>query len=142
VKRPIRDEELLTRFEDASLPLSDFHHAEHLRVAFLYLRQYPLLDVLARFPAALQRYAAAHGKAGLYHQTISWAFLFIVQERMAAGGEPGVWEEFAARNPDLLAGKEAVLKKYYRDETLESPVARERFLMPDAWLRNGPGSAN
>jgi hypothetical protein len=137
VKRPIRDEELLSSFEDTSLPLSDFHHAEHLRVAFLYLRRYPLLDVLARFPSALQRYAAAHGKAGLYHQTISWAFLFIVQERMAAGGGTKGWEDFAARNLDLFAGQDAVLGKYYREQTLGSPAARERFLMPDRWLQDG-----
>ena len=137
MKRPIRDEELLSRFEDASLPLSDFHHEEHLRVAFLYLLEYPLLNVLGRFPAALQRYAAAHGKAGLYHQTISWAFLFIVQERMAAEGKTEGWEDFAARNLDLLAGKDAVLRKYYREETLDSPAARERFLMPDRWLPDG-----
>jgi len=134
----MQDEELLSKFEDTSLPLSDFHHEVHLRIAFLYLRRHALLEVLERFPAALQRYAAAHGKNGLYHQTISWAFLFIVHERMSAGGKTETWEEFAARNPDLIAGKTAVLAKYYRDETLSSPAARERFLMPDRWLRNEP----
>src|SRR5579863_8345858 len=100
----MHDDELLSKFEDTSLPLCEFHHEVHLRVAFLYLRRYSLLEVLERFPTALQRYAAAHGKNGLYHQTISWAFLFIVHERMAAGGT-GTWEDFAARNPDLFAGK-------------------------------------
>lgn len=130
------DEELLAKFEQGTLPLGDFHHAEHLQVAFLYLRRYPLLDVLGRFPTALQRFAAAHGKAGLYHQTISWAFLFIVQERMAEV-DAETWEEFAARNTDLFAGKDAVLGKYYCEATLNSTAARERFLMPNRWLGNG-----
>jgi len=135
----MQDEELLSKFEDTSLPLSNFHHEEHMRVAFLYLRQYPLLDVLARFPAALQRYAAAHGKHGLYHQTISWAFLFIANERMsAAGSEAETWEEFKKRNGDLMQGSKSTLAKYYRDETIASPAAREYFVMPDRWMRDEP----
>ena len=135
----MQDEELLSKFEDTSLPLSNFHHEEHVRVAFLYLRRYPLLDVLARFPASLQRYAAAHGKNGLYHQTISWAFLFIVNERTSAAGAAGeTWEEFKQRNSDLLQGSKSTLAKYYRDETIASPAAREYFVMPDRWLGEKP----
>jgi hypothetical protein len=134
----IQDEELLSKFEDTSLPLSEFRHEEHLRVAFLYLRRHALLEVLKRFPAALQRYAAAHGKTGLYHQTISWAFLFIVHERMAAGGETETWEEFKQRHGDLLEGSKSILAKYYRDDTIASPAARHYFVMPDRWLQNDP----
>jgi hypothetical protein len=135
----MQDEELLVKFEDTSLPLPSFRHEEHVRVAFLYLRRYSLLDVLARFPAALQRYAAAHGKNGLYHQTISWAFLFIVNERMAAAGAAEEnWERFKQRNSDLLQGSKATLAKYYRDETIASAAAREYFVMPDRWLGNEP----
>ena len=135
----MQDEELLSKFEDTSLPLSNFHHEEHVRVAFLYLRRYPLLDVLVRFPALLQRYAAAHGKNGLYHRTISWAFLFIVNERTSAAGAAGeTWEEFKQRNNDLLEGSKSTLAKYYRDETIASPVAREYFVMPDRWLGEKP----
>lgn len=134
----MQDEQLLSKFEDTSLPLSEFRHEEHVRVAFLYLRRYPLLEVLTRFPAALRRYAAAHGKNGLYHQTISWAFLFIVNERMAAGEAAETWEDFKRRNNDLLQGSKTTLAKYYRDETIASPAAREYFLMPDRWLGNEP----
>jgi hypothetical protein len=125
------DEELLARFEDTSLPLECFHHEEHVRVAFLYLRRYTLLEVLARFPAALKRYAAANGKGGLYHETISWAYIFMIRERMIERDGVGQsWEEFKESNRDLFEGK-TVLAKYYRDETIGSEVARERFVMPD-----------
>lgn len=134
----MQDEELLSKFDDTSLPLSEFRHEEHLRVAFLYLRRHALLEVLERFPAALQRYAAAHGKHGLYHQTISWAFLFIVHERIAAGGKTATWEEFKHRNGDLLQGSKSTLAKYYRDDTIASPAARQYFVMPDRWLQNDP----
>jgi hypothetical protein len=41
------------------------------------------------------------------------------------------WAEFAAGNPDLLHHKDGILKKYYRDETLSSEVARGSFVFPD-----------
>ena len=61
----MRDEQLVKMFEDGSLPVADFGHEQHVRLAFLYVCRYPLLEVLARFPANLKRYAAAHGKHGL-----------------------------------------------------------------------------
>ncbi|HEY0705014.1 MAG TPA: hypothetical protein VGD60_19780 [Candidatus Acidoferrales bacterium] len=130
------DDELLEQFEDTSLPLASFHHEEHVRVAFLYLRKYPLLDVLARFPANLQRFAAAHGKAGLYHQTISWAYLFLISERIAANDGAKAWHSFKEQNPDVLDRTKPILAKYYRTETLASPAARERFVMPDRLVRD------
>ena len=33
------DEKLLAALEDASLPDADFRHRDHLRAAYLYLRQ-------------------------------------------------------------------------------------------------------
>ena len=43
----------------------------------------PPLDALARFTAGLQRFATFHGHPGLYHETITWAYLFLIHERMA-----------------------------------------------------------
>jgi hypothetical protein len=126
----LRDEDLLQKFEDCSLPLASFHHEEHVRVGYLYLRRYPLLDVLARFPANLRKFAAANGKTGLYHQTVSWAYLFIIQERLIAGSA-ATWAEFKQNNPDLLDRKNPILAKYYATETLDSAAARENFVMPD-----------
>jgi hypothetical protein len=127
----VSDEELIAKFEDGSLPLAEFHHEQHLRVAFLYLCKYPLLEVLARFPANLKRYAATHGKNGLYHETITWAYLFIVNERVARAGGAQTWEQFRSANVDLFDRERPVLRRYYRDETLASACARERFVMPD-----------
>ena len=67
------DLELMEQFEDGTLPVEAFHHEEHVRVAFLYLSKYSVLDSLERFSGALRRFAERHGKAGLYHETITWA---------------------------------------------------------------------
>src|SRR5215469_9710148 len=127
-------EELIEQFENGTLQAESFRHSDHVRMAFEYFRKFPLLEVLERFPAALTRFAARHGKPGLYHETITWAFLLVIRERMARMGGKATWEEFAAANGDLLGKKETVLKRYYSEETLKSALARGTFLMPDRIL--------
>jgi hypothetical protein len=124
-------DELLRQFEDCSLPLDRFRHRVHIQIAFLYLRKYPALDVLRGFPEALKRYADAHGKTGLYHETITWAYILLIQERMQRAPQVQTWEEFAATNEDLLTWSGTILKQYYRNETLSSDLARKIFLFPD-----------
>jgi hypothetical protein len=130
---PLTDDErdLMARFESATLANSGFHHADHVRMAFIYLRLYSPIEALQRFSSTLARFAAANGKPGLYNETITWAFLFLIHERMARAGGELSWAEFAAQNPDLLTWKDNVLKKYYRAETLSSDLARTVFVLPD-----------
>ena len=125
------DAAFLRCFEDGSLPASSFHHRDHVRVAWLYLKAEPPLSALARFAEGLRRFAAAHGQARLYHETTTWAYLLLIRERMERAGAGATWEEFAERNPDLLSWKPSILDRYYRPETLGSEVARRVFVMPD-----------
>lgn len=122
------DEELMERFEDGSIAADSFHHLEHIRIVFLYLCRYPVVEALQRFASALKRFAAAMGKADRYHETITWAYVFLVRERMSGAQD---WQCFAAANPDLLNWEDPILKKYYRGETLKSDKARQVFVMPD-----------
>jgi hypothetical protein len=124
------DDEFIASFENATLDNASFHHADHVRMGFLYLCRYPVLDALARFSASLLRIATANGKPKLYHETITWAFLLLIRERLARTGYQQTWTEFAASNEDLLNWKDNVLKKYYRGETLSSDLARTTFLFP------------
>jgi len=128
------NEEIIEEFEHSRAPDGSFHHADHIRVAFAYLSQYPVLEALQKFCNALQRFAAVQGNPGLYHETITWAYLFLIRERIVRAGRPETWEEFAAANPDLLTwegGTGGVLARYYRPETLASASARATFLLPD-----------
>jgi hypothetical protein len=124
-------EELIQQFEDGTTPADTFHHADHVRLAFEYLCRYSLLEALERFPDALKRFAAAQGKAQRYHETITWAYLLLIRERIARAGCAQTWEEFAAHNPDLLLWKDGMLTTLYRQETLDSDFARHTFVLPD-----------
>lgn len=124
------DDELIAGFESGSLPNESFHHTDHVRMAFLYVRRYPALEAIQRFSSALARFAAANGNQ-LYNETVTWAFLLLIRERIVRAGRAQTWNEFAAANADLLSWKDNILKNYYRDETLSSDLAKASFLFPD-----------
>lgn len=127
----LSDDEFVARFEDAVLPNESFHHQDHVRMAFLYLRRYPALEAIQRFSLSLARFAAAKGKPDLYNETVTWAFLFLIRERMARSQDNQSWDEFAAENEDLLNWEKNILGRYYQEATLKSNLARRTFLMPD-----------
>jgi hypothetical protein len=125
----VSNEDLVREFECGNTP-GFFHHDDHVRLAFAYLSQYPVLTALEKFTLALQRLAIARGKPNLYHETITYAYFFLIRERMSRHAS-SQWEEFARRNPDLLIWKNGVLSRYYHDTTLHSDLARSVFLLPD-----------
>jgi hypothetical protein len=127
----VTDNEFIAAFENCTLPLESFRHADHVKMAFLYLSRYPLLEAIRHFSASLLKFATAHGKTNHYNETITWAYLLLMQERLARAGHPQSWAEFSADNQDLLDWNDNILKKYYRDETLKSDLARSTFLLPD-----------
>ena len=124
------NEEAIHCFENNVMPDDSFHHPDHVRLAFAYLCQFPVLKALEKFANALKRFAAARGKTQLYNETITCAYFFLIRERMARS-ESTDWEEFARRNPDLLTWKNGILNRYYREATLKSALARNVFVFPD-----------
>ena len=122
--------EIVTAFEDCTLPAEEFHHEMHVFVLWWYLRELPLALAADRFIRNLKRFAASHGKSTLYHETITWAYVILINQRLL--DEPGAgWETFRSRNADLMTWKPSVLDRYYRPETLFSERARNVFLLPD-----------
>jgi hypothetical protein len=123
------DQEFAEAFERCAVANSNFHHRDHVRLAWIYLREAPLLDALARFTVSLKRFATANGRPELYHETITWAYLLLIHERMQRRETAG-FDAFAAENSDLLAWKPSILNRYYDRETLDSEIARRTFVMP------------
>ena len=124
------NQEIIQRFEGDAIADDSFHHADHVRLAFAYLREYPVLQALEKFATALKRFAAARGKEQLYHETITHAYFFLIRERMARSQDAD-WDEFARKNPDLLVWKDGILNRYYQEATLRSDLARTVFVFPD-----------
>jgi len=127
----MEDEEFIERFADCTLPNGSFHHRDHIKMVWLYLRRYSILEALTRFTEGLKRFATANGNPNFYHETITWAYVFLIRERMERNGREQSWKEFVDENVDLFDWKNNILNSYYRGETLHSELAREIFVFPD-----------
>lgn len=122
----MRDRELVDAFEACTLPPAEFTHRSHVRLAWLYLREAPLLETLTRYSEGIKRYAGSLGAGAKYHETITWAFLFLIHERMQHSAA-ATFDEFAAENEDLFG---PILQRYYTSEVLASDLARRTFVLP------------
>jgi hypothetical protein len=124
------DDELITRFTELSLPAAAFGHREHVRLAFAVLAKHQDFgDAAIEYRQLLRAFARHHGVPGKYHETITWAYLAIVHERMAGFADS---EAMVAANPDLLDHQTGALAHYYDVGALiADPVARRVFVLPD-----------
>ena len=123
------DEDFLSRLADCSLPIEDFGHRGHVRAAYLVLDEARGFgEALERMRGLITAYAASLGKEGLYHETITVAFMALVNQRRAESGGSLSWEAFAKANPDLF--DKAILAGRYDPATLKSALARQVFVLP------------
>jgi hypothetical protein len=127
---PPSGDELFDRFTDTTLPADQFHHAQHVEVAWMFVMRHRMPAALGEFTAAIKRFADAKGATGLYHETITWAFLLLIADRQARS-QATSWDDFARANGDLLTWKPSVLDRYYSKQLLASDLAKRTFLMPD-----------
>jgi hypothetical protein len=127
----MNDRELLSSFENCTLPASDFDHRHHVKAVWLYLQTSTLAETLQKFPAALKNYAKANGAENIYHETITFAYIFLINERIQRFENKLTWEEFVEKNPDLFNRYDNFLKKFYLEETLNSEFAKKFFVFPD-----------
>lgn len=123
-------DDLLARFERGEVAAGGFHHREHVEVAWHYLARLELTEALTRFSVGLRRLAAALGAIDKYHETITWAFMLLVNERRQRAPAGQSWTQFMEQNTDLLEWPSAILREYYAPEVLESAFAKRCFVLP------------
>lgn len=125
------DDEFLASFERLEIPGTEFRHKDHIRLAWIYLRDSNFADGAARFCDKFRIYVCHVGAGSKYHETITWFYLVTVFERISKGPATSRWEDFARSNNDLLDSGMGVLRVRYRNETLYNPLARRIFVLPD-----------
>jgi hypothetical protein len=123
------DEEFLRAFEDLSFPADLFHHREHIRVAWLYLKTFDATCAAEKMSAGIRRFANHHGATQKYHHTLTLAWMRLVAAALVETPEGYAFEQFINAHPELKDTK--LLDKYYSKELLQSAPAREGWVEPD-----------
>lgn len=127
------DDTLLARFEALAIPPAAFDHRSHVRLAFAMLRGADFGEAAVRFRRALRRFAEAAGAPDKLHETLTWAYLAVIAERMASDPMSTTSQQLLARHPDLLdRGATGALSRHYDVGTIaSSALARRVFVLPN-----------
>jgi len=118
------DDEFLGAFHSCRLGISEFRHADHLRFAWLHLEREPFEIALERVRGGIQAFAKHHKLSGLYHVTITTAWMHLL-----ATHEENSFEEFLEVNESRLSSN--LLHRFWTPEILASRDARSRWVPPD-----------
>jgi hypothetical protein len=123
------DVELTRALERGEIANNAFHHVSHLHVAWVYLDESSSVQQAAnKMRDTLRRFAAAAGKPGKYHETITLFWVRLLSHaHTAKRGER--LEEIVRANPQLLEKNFPLT--YYSAERLFSDEARSSWVEPD-----------
>ncbi len=124
----MNDADFLRALESCELPEQEFGHAGHVRAAYLILRTADFAGALERVSRAIRAYASYLGKPERYHETMTVAYVSLIQQHMVERGDGGDWATFARDNADLL--DKELLAQFYPAELLKSDTARKIFVLP------------
>jgi len=123
------DADFLARFEAATIPNSTFRHRDHLRMAWLYVRRDGRDMGTARIHAGLRHFAAAHGVAHAYHETLTGFWARLMAHLVEAFPADERFEDAVAR----YAGFEdrRLAYQHWSSAVLDGPLARHQWVEPD-----------
>jgi hypothetical protein len=125
----LSDEAFVEQMEACCLRNEDFHHADHVRLAWIYLGMLPEPEAAERMAAALRKFSAHAGRANRYHHTMTLAWVRLVAAARAAMPSASSFAELITAHPHLADQK--ALLRHYSQTCLDSPDARAGWVTPD-----------
>lgn len=136
----LTDDELVEGFEAGTV--SDFPHAEHVRLTIVYLARHGREETLRKMLEGLVRFATAKGQPDKFHVTMTRAWIDLIDAARRARPDARDAPALVGAFPELL--DKNVLLRFYSPERLNSAEARERWVPPDRvfHIRDDPRSTS
>lgn len=136
----LSDAAFVNAVESCTLPSDAFRHSDHIRLAWIYLRDPAFDRATERMVESIRRFALHHtGDTTKYHDTLTRLWMRLVAQAMTAFGAQDDFAAFAAANPLLFDKRRAF--DFYSEQRLFSQAARSGWVEPDILpLPDGPAS--
>ena len=129
------DEQFLAAFTAGEIANQDFHHRDHLRLAWIQISRLGLPHASEAVTAAIRQFAARHGHGDRYHETMTRFWLRVVG--MGITRHPTLpFDELLAAEPHLL--DKNLPYRHLSPDRMGSDDARQQWVEPD--LRLMPAS--
>ncbi len=125
----LSDGRFIAAMEQLQIANSNFHHRDHIRLAWAYLRNYGLPLAEQKISHCIRRFAAHNNAPHKYHHTITLAWMRVVAAAMRLTPAISTFEEFAAAHPFLFDSR--LPWTFYSAASLNSDAARAAWVNPD-----------
>ncbi len=123
-------ESFMLAFENGSLSKSEWTHSRHLVMALWYLRRHERDEATRLIREGIQRYNECQGNLTGYHETITLAWVEVVQ-RFLAVNDPDLPVSVLAGELLGQCGDKDYLLRFYSKDRLFTEEARHRWVPPD-----------
>jgi hypothetical protein len=125
------DEQFLATFEAGKIANQDFHHRDHLRLAWIQIRRLGPEGAAQAVAGAIRNFAAHHGHADRYHETMTLFWVRVVG--MGINRHPGLaFDDLLAAEPHLL--EKNLPFRHWSRERMGSDEAKRQWTEPDVRL--------
>ena len=124
------DQEFLHAFEATNL--TEFAHRDHIRMAWLYLRNYGTKSGVVKIREGIQAFARSMGATQKYHETITVFWAQVVALAISSAPDISDFPTFLAMYPHLL--DKTLLQRHFSSTILRSEIARHTWVEPDLIL--------
>jgi hypothetical protein len=126
----LNDDEFIASFEECTLAAGAFPHADHIRLAWLFVTRHGAAQAESRLLSGIKKMADHAGAAEKFRYTTTVAWARLVAGTLQPGGaQQHTFENWIARYPQLLDSN--LLQNYYSMEKLGCPDARFAWVEPD-----------
>ena len=136
------DDAFLAAFESCAHPLDQWHHREHVKLAYILLLRYPLDEAIARARSGIKAYNQSKNLpdelSSGYHETMTQAWMRIIHATLCEYGPAENADAFYEQHPQLSQKKN--LRLFYSRDRFVSWEAKRSFREPD--LAPLPASRN
>ncbi len=127
----LTDDQFITAMEELRIANSEFHHRDHIRLAWAYLRTFSATLAEAKLANCIRRFAAFHNAPHKYHHTITLVWMRVVAAAMRLTPALSSFEQFTSAHPFLLNAR--LPWTLYSATRLDSEDARTGWVDPDLY---------
>ena len=125
----LAEDEFVAVVEGCRYTNAEFRHADHIRLAWIYVRRYGARQAEERIAATIRRFAISQGHETKYHETQTRAWLRLVATARHLTPTVTAFDDFLTQHGWLL--DRSALSAFYSSAHLSSEAARRGWADPD-----------
>lgn len=126
----LSDTQLEQAFEEATLAPQLFSHEAHLRLAWIYIKNYGIDTAITNINTQIKNYTRVLNIEDKYNETVTVAAVKAVYHFMQKATSEN-FKNFMTEFPRLKTGFKDLLSQHYGFDVFTAEEAKSSFIQPD-----------